>query len=58
MSNLMLKRAVTVKAIVTPRWKEEANQQLQNQINQLDGQLQQLEMQAQNFSNHALSLHF
>ena len=47
MSNLTLKRAITVKAIVTNRWKEEANQQLQNQINQLDGQLQQLEMQAQ-----------
>ncbi len=47
MAGLTLKRAVTVKAIVTPRWKEEANQQLQNQINQLDGQLQQLEMQAQ-----------
>ncbi|HEY9805461.1 MAG TPA: YlqD family protein, partial [Candidatus Obscuribacterales bacterium] len=42
-----LKRAITVKAIVTPRWKEEAQQQLQAQINQLDSQLQQLEMQGQ-----------
>ncbi|OLP19616.1 hypothetical protein BST81_04990 [Leptolyngbya sp. 'hensonii'] len=46
-SQLLLKRAVTVKAIVTPRWKEEAQQQLQAQINQLDSQLQQLEMQGQ-----------
>jgi predicted RNase H-like nuclease (RuvC/YqgF family) len=46
-SQLFIKRAVTVKAIVTPRWKEEAQQQLQGQINQLDSQLQQLEIQAQ-----------
>lgn len=46
-SHLLLKRSVNVKAIVTPRWKEEAQQQLQAQINQVDSQLQQLEMQAQ-----------
>lgn len=46
-SHLLLRRAVNVKAIVTPRWKEEAQQQLQAQINQIDNQLQQLEMQAQ-----------
>ncbi|PSB10871.1 hypothetical protein C7B76_23770 [filamentous cyanobacterium CCP2] len=46
-SNLLLKRAVNVKVIVTPRWKEEVQQQLQNQINQLDGQLQQVEAQGQ-----------
>lgn len=46
-SNLLLRRTVNVKAIVTPRWKDEAQQQLQAQINQLDNQLQQLEMQGQ-----------
>lgn len=46
-SHLLVKRAVVVKAIVTPRWKEDAQQQLQEQINQLDNQLQQLEMQGQ-----------
>ena len=46
-SQLLLKRTVNVKAIVTPRWKDEAQQQLQAQINQVDSQLQQLEMQAQ-----------
>lgn len=45
--HLLLKRAINVKAVVTPRWKEEAQQQLQGQINQLDGQLQQLETQGQ-----------
>lgn len=44
---LLLKRNINVKAIVTPRWKEEAQQQLQGQLNQTDAQLQQLEVQAQ-----------
>lgn len=44
-SSLMLKRPITVKAIVTDRWKEEVQQQLQNQINQSDQQIQQLEAQ-------------
>ncbi len=46
-SHLLLKRPVNIKAIVTPRWKEEAQQQLQAQINQIDSQLQQLEIQGQ-----------
>lgn len=46
-TQLLLKRPVTLKAIVTPRWKEEVQQQLQAQINQLDDQFQQLEMQGQ-----------
>lgn len=45
--HLLLKRAINVKVVVTPRWKEEVQQQLQGQINQLDGQLQQLETQGQ-----------
>jgi methyltransferase-like protein len=44
-SKLSLKRPVTIKAIVTPRWKEEAQQQLQAQINAIDGEMQQLDMQ-------------
>jgi NADH dehydrogenase/NADH:ubiquinone oxidoreductase subunit G len=46
-SQLTLKRPINVKAVVTPRWKDEIQQQLQAQINQVDGQLQQLEMQGQ-----------
>jgi hypothetical protein len=46
-ATLLLKRPVTIKAIVTNRWKEEVQQQLQTQINQLDSQLQQLDMQGQ-----------
>jgi len=32
--------------LLPPRWKEEVQQQLQAQINQIDSQLQQLDMQA------------
>jgi DNA anti-recombination protein RmuC len=46
-TSLLLKRPVTVKVIVTPRWKEEAQQQLQAQISQIDTQMQQLDMQGQ-----------
>jgi hypothetical protein len=45
--HLLLKRAINIKVVVTPRWKEEVQQQLQGQINQLDGQLQQIETQGQ-----------
>ncbi|MEO1094567.1 MAG: YlqD family protein [Cyanobacteria bacterium J06638_28] len=47
MSQLQLKRNITIKAIVTPLWKEEAQKQLQNQINQVDSNLQKLEVQGQ-----------
>lgn len=46
-SNLLLKRVVNIKVIVTPRWKDDMQQQLQTQINQFDNQLQQLESQGQ-----------
>jgi hypothetical protein len=46
-NQLLLKRPVNIKAIVTNRWKEEAQQQLQGQLNQIDQQLQQLEVQGQ-----------
>lgn len=44
-TSLLLKRPVTVKAIVTTQWKEEVTQQLQQQVAGLDQQMQQLEMQ-------------
>jgi hypothetical protein len=46
-SQLQLQRNVNINVIVTPRWKEEAQQQLQGQLNGIDGQLQQLDMQLQ-----------
>ncbi len=44
---MLLKRAVNIKVIVTPRWKDEIQMQLQDQINQIDTQLQQIDMQGQ-----------
>ncbi|OWY69959.1 hypothetical protein B7486_18540 [cyanobacterium TDX16] len=44
---MLLKRPINVKAVVTPRWKDEVQQQLQSQINAVDQQLQQLERQGQ-----------
>lgn len=46
-NQLLLKRPITVTAIVTPLWKDEARQQLQSQADQLDGQLDQLNTQVQ-----------
>ena len=46
-NQLILKRPVNLKVIVTSRWKEEVQQQLQAQINQTDAQMQQLDMQGQ-----------
>ncbi|NEO98623.1 MAG: hypothetical protein F6K58_08075 [Symploca sp. SIO2E9] len=46
-SSLLLKRPINIKVVVTPRWKEEVQQQLQNQINQIDSQIQQLDKQGQ-----------
>lgn len=42
---LTLKRPINLKVIVTPRWKDEVQQQLQGQIANFDGQLQQLDVQ-------------
>ncbi|WP_017305910.1 YlqD family protein [Spirulina subsalsa] len=44
---LMLKRPINLKVVVTPRWKEEMQQQLQAQTSQLDRQLQEIDMQGQ-----------
>jgi YlqD protein len=46
-SQLLLKRVVNIRAVVTQRWKDEVQQGLQGQINEVDSQLQQLEMQGQ-----------
>ncbi len=46
-SPLLLKRVINIRAVVTQRWKDETQQALQGQINEVDSQLQQLEMQGQ-----------
>ncbi|MFN3927536.1 MAG: YlqD family protein [Pseudanabaenaceae cyanobacterium] len=44
---LLIRRTANVRVIVTPRWKEEMQQQLQAQVSQIDMQIQQIEAQGQ-----------
>ncbi len=44
---LSIKRSITVRAVVTPRWKEDAERELSNAIANVDGQLSQLEQEGQ-----------
>lgn len=43
--SVTLKRPINLKVIVTPRWKQEVQQQLQGQISNIDSQLEQLDVQ-------------
>jgi len=44
---LTIKRNITVRAVVTPRWKEDAERELSNAISGVDQQLAQLEQEGQ-----------
>jgi hypothetical protein len=44
---LSIKRSITVRAVVTPRWKEDAERELSQAIASLDQQLAQLEQEGQ-----------
>ena len=44
-NQLLLRRTANIQVIVTQRWKEEMQQQLQQQISQLDAQVQQVDAQ-------------
>ncbi|MCH9713683.1 MAG: YlqD family protein [Cyanobacteria bacterium] len=44
---LSIKRTITVRAVVTPRWKEDAERELSNAVANSDGQLAQLEQEGQ-----------
>lgn len=46
-SSLLIQRNVNIKAVVTDLWKEEAQQTLQSQLNQIDGELQNLDLRLQ-----------
>lgn len=46
-STLTIKRNITVRAVVTPRWKEDAERELANAISTVDQQLSQLEQEGQ-----------
>jgi len=44
---LSIKRSITVRAVVTPRWKEDAEREISNAIAGSDAQLAQLEQEGQ-----------
>ncbi len=44
---LPIKRTITVRAVVTPRWKEDAERELSNAVSNTDAQLAQLEQEGQ-----------
>ena len=46
-TSLTIKRTITVRAVVTPRWKEEAERELGNALSAMDQQLAQLEQEGQ-----------
>ncbi|MCT0225992.1 YlqD family protein [Synechococcus sp. CS-1328] len=45
--SLSIKRTITVRAVVTPRWKEDAERELSNAVQMSDQQLAQLEQEGQ-----------
>ncbi|SBO44456.1 YlqD family protein [Cyanobium sp. NIES-981] len=45
--SLSIKRSITVRAVVTPRWKEDAERELSNALAGSDAQLAQLEQEGQ-----------
>ncbi len=47
MNSISIKRSITVRAVVTPDWKEEAERELSNAISATDQQLSQLEQEGQ-----------
>ena len=46
-TSFTIKRQITVRAVVTPRWKEDAERELSNAISTFDQQLAQLEQEGQ-----------
>jgi uncharacterized protein (DUF342 family) len=48
---LTIKRSITVRAVVTPLWKEEAERELANAISNSDLQLSQLEQEGQQITD-------
>ena len=46
-NSISIKRSITVKAVVTPAWKEEAERELSTAISSSDQQLAQLEQEGQ-----------
>ena len=51
-NSISIKRTITIKAIVTPTWKEDAENELSKAISTVDQQLSQLEQEGQQIVNN------
>ena len=54
-TSLSIKRSITVRAVVTPSWKEDAEREISNAISSTDQQLAQLEQEGQQVVNDVRS---
>ena len=54
-ASLSIKRSITVRAVVTPSWKEDAEREISNAISSTDQQLAQLEKEGQQVVNDVRS---
>ena len=54
-NSISIKRSIAIKAIVTPTWKEDAEQELSKAISNIDQQLSQLEQEGQQIVNNIRS---
>ena len=54
-NTISIKRSITVRAVVTPDWKEDAERELSNAISATDQQLAQLEQEGQQVVNDVRS---
>tara|TARA_Y100001968_G_scaffold259582_1_gene246878 strand:- start:59 stop:505 length:447 start_codon:yes stop_codon:yes gene_type:complete len=52
---ISIKRSITVRAVVTPSWKEEAEREISSAISSIDEQLAQLEKEGQQVINELRS---
>jgi len=54
-NSISIKRSIAIKAVVTPTWKEDAEQELSKAISNIDQQLSQLEQEGQQIVNNIRS---
>ena len=54
-NSISIKRSITIKAVVTPTWKEDAEKELSKAISNIDKQLSQLEEEGQQIVNNIRS---
>ena len=54
-NQISIKRSITIKAVVTPTWKEDAEKELSKAISNIDQQLSQLEQEGQQIVNNIRS---